>query len=221
MKRLRAAIAGWNALSIRSGLESFYAKRDPLFDESVDLPANIPKSVSLYEAEDAIKNAEMKLWNHITNDHGGSWYDRGCKDRRQHVDIKDMLGFWIRNINRLKKELPPVTNPLWLRGQNPNVTIRMERKLVPSSHSEYLMRLVLLFSSNAETLLQDIEKTVIFPTSFAFLTTPLLPIMKKEGTLFWSALTLLKGEGMRIIRADEELEKESQKWFNKEMVLWE
>ena len=193
-------------------MEQFCAKHDPLSEEYVDLPAYISKNVSLFDAQNAIKNAERELWDHITNDHGGPWDKLKpffvCYSPRKHADIKETLEFWIRNINRLENGLPPITNPLWLRSRNSTATIRLERKLVSFSCSQYGVRLVLLLSSNVEPFLQEIESSILFPT------------MEEERVMMFSSVTIKKGKNVQIISADEELEKESQKWFRKEMSLY-
>jgi hypothetical protein len=212
IKRFWAAIAGWNTISTRHYLDSFCAAHDPVFEEYVDLPDCLSGSVTLPEAEDAIKKAERELWDHLTNDHGGPWDKQrpflGCYSPRKHSHIKEELQFWIRNLNRLKDGLPPVTNPLWLRNQTSNATIRFERKLVPASPSRYGVRLALLVSSNVQSCLQDIESSVSFP------------INGEEGVLMFSSITLKKGKDIQIIQPDSELEKEVETWFKKEIFLY-
>ena len=208
LKRFWASIAGWSALSTTHRIESFCAKHDPLSEEYVDLPIYISEKISLFDAETELKNAEKELWYHLTNDHGWPWDRRKpfftCYSPSEHEHIEQTLQFWIRNINRLRKELPPITNPLWLRSQHSDGIIRLERKFIASSDSQYGARLAVLFSSNVESILQDIE---------SYLT---IPLEEKERIL---SIALKKGNDMEIISPSEQLRKESEKWFKKEVAI--
>jgi hypothetical protein len=208
LKRFWAAIAGWSVLSTTYRLESFCAQHDPLFEEYVDLPIFLSEKISLLNAETEISNSQKDLWFHLIKDHGGPWKSRkpffACYSPSEHEHIEQTLQFWLRNINRLKKELPPITNPLWLERRNPNGIIRLERKLIESANSQYGAKLIVLISSNVESFLQDVESWLI------------LPLDEKERML---SITLKKGRDLQITSADERLKEESAKWFKKEVAV--
>jgi hypothetical protein len=118
LKKMWASIAGWKTLSTIDYIESYCSQNDPLFEENVTLPADLTEKVFLFDSENAIKKAKKDLWEHITNKHGGPWNGLQssftCYNSQEHEDIRETLEFWIRNNNRLKKGLPPITNPLYL-----------------------------------------------------------------------------------------------------------
>jgi len=227
-KRYRSLLAWKEVYNTVSKIRSFCQKGDPLFEEYeasdfhflenyIEIPLHRNLSDLLlplfrFDVLDAlrvtdieIKKLKIDLWAHRIYGHPRC----GCYHHSHQCDIERELYFWFRNLVRLERFLPPITNPLWFKNDFLKASVRVEGKIIEGADDATKI----IISSSNESSSDAILSRITIPYPFDLVKGR----REKLGTTCrW--MDILKGNDWKIIFPNDELRESSEKWFIKEVV---
>ena len=176
-KLLSNSIAGWYTGETICAFEkeitrAYYEKRkSPIYDfisgvglfpRKYMIPSNIitlyidaPARLTMIYAENGFNNSRKDLWLWYAGPWNKNKLISFCS-KRELKEIKEELYFWIHNIYRLEKRLPPITNPLWLKNDSGDI-VRLHATSCSCCDSKGggVLNVKILASSPSKSLLDD------------------------------------------------------------------
>ena len=186
-----------------------------------------PETLTLYDAEKGLNNSRKDLWLHYAENQGWNHYTENyvvpgwwrtkwhkevpsftCYDEFSHKGIEEEMYFWIRNIYRIERGLPPITNPCWLQNKLGDILRLQLEHCIHSPDNDWQahkLNVLISISSSNKYLLEDSE----FLNRFIFF---------YEKGISKTALFLCREDGWKIITHLPDWNESLQNWGNKVLV---